>query len=101
MPSQTPSEDGETTSAAETLKNLFKKNKTKILFVGGAVLAVVTGVVISLVEGQDVAEDAEPPVADVQKRQSPARHPVVGHQRTLQDGRTVDVSGYDRGVFTA
>jgi putative NADH-flavin reductase len=81
MSSQTPSEDGETTSAAETVKNLIKKNKTKILVVGGAVLAVVTGVVISLAEGQDVTEEAEdfedserfpePPVAEAQKRHPP------------------------------
>lgn len=38
---------------------LFKKNKTKILVVGGAGLAVVAGVVISLAEGQDVTEEAE------------------------------------------
>ncbi|MGW4995142.1 hypothetical protein ACWEQ3_47495 [Streptomyces mirabilis] len=36
MPNQTPSEDGETTSVAETVKNFFKKNK-KIIIGGGAV----------------------------------------------------------------
>lgn len=105
MPSQNPSEGGESTSAAETVKNLFKKNKTKILVVGGAVLVVVAGVVSSLAEGQDSEgakgakdfEKSEPPAAEVQKRQSPAGHPVAGHQRTLPDGRIVEVSGMTGG----
>ncbi|WP_406212797.1 hypothetical protein [Streptomyces decoyicus] len=56
MPHQTTSEDGETTSVAET-ENLFIKNKK--IIIGGTALVVATGVFISLAKGQDVAADAE------------------------------------------
>ncbi|MGD6752959.1 hypothetical protein [Streptomyces sp. BH105] len=59
MPSKTPSEGSEPTSAAKkTMKDLFKKNKTKILIVGGTVIAGVTGMVICLGKGYDITEEA-------------------------------------------
>lgn len=107
---QPPSEDGEATSTTEALKNFFKKNKREIV-VGGAALVAVIGVVMKLAEGQGVTKEAkaleshgqlpEPLVAEFPKRQSPARHAVTTHKRTLSDGRVVDVSGYERGVLAA
>ncbi|MCM3812023.1 hypothetical protein ND808_40415 [Streptomyces sp. DR7-3] len=102
MPNHTTSEDGETTSVAETVKNLFKRNK-KIIIGGGTALVVATGVFISLAKGQDVTEDAESspdPVAEDQKRQSPCEHEVSAYERMTKYWIQA-VRSYSRGGSTA
>ncbi|MFD4973743.1 hypothetical protein [Streptomyces sp. NPDC058424] len=102
MPNQTTSEDGESTSVADTVKNLFKKNK-KIIIGGSAALVVAASVFISLAKEQDVTEDFVPfpaPVAGDQKRQSPSLHTVREHQRRTKDG-TITIPPYVRGGSTA
>lgn len=90
MPDQPTSENGEPTSVAETVKNLFKKNKEKVLIGGGVVLVVVASVFIGLAKERGVieeSEDNEPfldAVAVDQKRQSPREHTVGEYQRTRQ-----------------
>jgi hypothetical protein len=102
VPDQTT--DDETTSVAERLKNLLKKNKE--IIIGGTALVVVTGVLISRSKGQDLTEDTEgfgsfsDPVAEDQKRQSPSRHVVTSHQRRTKNG-VITVRPYERGGSTA
>ncbi|MFI1035926.1 hypothetical protein [Streptomyces sp. NPDC020951] len=105
MNDSTP-EDGEPTSFVERTKNLCGKHKGKILAagtaLGGVALAVVFVVARQAME-QNATEDSEDTgsVADSaavdERRKTPVKHPVVGHTRTLADGRVVPVAGYERG----
>ncbi|MER6574524.1 hypothetical protein [Nonomuraea sp. NPDC001023] len=52
MPNQTISQDDETTSVTERLKNLFKKNRKIVIIIGGTALVVATGVLISRTGGR-------------------------------------------------
>ncbi|MFE2140358.1 hypothetical protein ACFXA3_01110 [Streptomyces sp. NPDC059456] len=102
MNDSTP-EDGEPTSFVEKTKNLYGKHKGKFLAagtaLGGMALAVVVVVARKAME-QNAAEDtgsvADPAAVD-ERRKTPVKHPVVGHTRTLADGRIVPVAGYERG----
>ncbi|MFF3858118.1 hypothetical protein [Streptomyces sp. NPDC002209] len=105
MNDSTP-EDGEPTTFVEKTKNLYGKHKGKVLAagiaLGGMALAVVVVVARKAME-QNATEDAEDtgsvadPAAVDEPRKSPVKHPVVGHTRTLADGRVVPVAGYERG----
>ncbi|WP_327735414.1 hypothetical protein OG749_17875 [Streptomyces nojiriensis] len=105
MPNQTTSGDSESTSVADTLKNLFKRNKKNIIG-GSAALVVAAGVFISLAKEQDLTEGTEDfvpfpdPVSKDQKRQSPSLHTVREHQRRTKDG-TITIPPYVRGGSTA
>ncbi|MFJ2439552.1 hypothetical protein ACIOWG_03615 [Streptomyces sp. NPDC087658] len=105
MNDSTP-EDGEPTSLVEKTKNLYGKHKGKILAagtaLGGVALAVIVVIARQAME-QNATEDAEdtgsvadPAVVD-ERRKTPVKHPVVGHTRTLADGRVVPVAAYERG----
>ncbi|MFI8182461.1 hypothetical protein ACIF70_18365 [Actinacidiphila glaucinigra] len=97
MPSQTTSEDDETTSVAERLKNLFKRHKK--IIIGGTVIAVAAGALIIRAKGQGVTEDSESspdPAVEDQKRQSPCEHPVSGYERMTKYGPQT-VGDYVRG----
>ncbi|MER5358119.1 hypothetical protein [Streptomyces sp. NPDC002785] len=108
MNDSTP-EGGEPTSFVEKTKNLCGKHKGKILAagtaLGGVALAVVIVVARQAME-QNATEDTEDtedtgsvadPAAEDERRKTPVKHPVVGHTRTLADGRVVPVAGYERG----
>ncbi|MEU6216964.1 hypothetical protein ABZ845_05495 [Streptomyces sp. NPDC047022] len=103
MPNHPSSEDGEPASAAETVKNLLRKNKEKVIIGGSVVLVVVASVFIGLAKERDVIEDNEPfldPVAVDQKRQSPREHTGREYQRRARDG-IISVGPYVRGVSAA
>lgn len=95
IPNQTPCEDGEPTSIAEIVKNLFKKNKEKILFIGGAAVAVAAGLAIHLAEGQYAHEDIETdtplptpaPTPEGQERRAPLQHQVKAALVNIGDRR--------------
>ncbi|WP_255954598.1 hypothetical protein [Streptomyces odontomachi] len=102
MNNSTP-EDGEPSSFVEKAKNLCGRHKGKILaastVLGGVALTVVTVVTRQAME-QNATEDTGPiadPAAVNERRKAPVKHPVVGHTRTLADGRVIPVAGYDRG----
>ncbi|MEU1464995.1 hypothetical protein ABZ467_30710 [Streptomyces sp. NPDC005727] len=103
---QTPSEDVEPTSVAETVKSPFKKHRRNIIG-GGTVLAVVAGsVFMSLAKGQDDTEDTDgsdsspDPVTEDRKRQTPCEHQVSGYERMTKYGPQA-VRPYSRGGSTA
>ncbi|MCX4546996.1 hypothetical protein [Streptomyces sp. NBC_01565] len=105
MNDSTP-EDGEPTSFVEKTKNLYGKHRGKILAagtaLGGMALAVVVVAARKAME-QNAIEDVEDtgsvpdPAAADERRRTRVRHLVVGHTRTLADGRVVPVAGYERG----
>ncbi|RLL69094.1 hypothetical protein [Streptomyces sp. Z26] len=105
-PSDPTSEDGEPVSFTKAAKNLIKKHKPTILTVGALGLAAVFVAVRHTME-QSTARDAEDfgsvagPGAVHEPHQPSVRHSVVGHKRTLADGRVISVSGYERGVAAA
>ncbi|WP_123954028.1 hypothetical protein [Streptomyces nigra] len=108
MNDSTPEND-EPTSFVEKTKYLYGKHKGKILAAGTALggMALAVAVVVSKTameqnasdDGED-AEDsgsvAESASAD-ERRNGPVRHSVVGHKRTLADGRIISVAPYERG----
>lgn len=90
-PSETTPKDGDTTSFAETAKNLFRKHKPKIIAVGAVGVAVV-GVVASLTEGREAKDSkgSEPgpdPVVRRQPRSPIVLHEVAEHLMKLAAGR--------------
>ncbi|WP_405440585.1 hypothetical protein OG373_25610 [Streptomyces avidinii] len=100
------SEDGEPTSLVEKTKNLYGKHRGKVIAAGtalGGIALAVLVVVARQAKEQSTTEDAEDTesVADLaaedERRKSPVKHPVVGHTRTLADGRVVPIAGYERG----
>ncbi|MET9085321.1 hypothetical protein ABZX77_26140 [Streptomyces sp. NPDC004237] len=105
MNGHTP-EDGEPTSFVGKTKALAKKHKGKIITVVGVAAVAAVGVLASLRDEQDAADEwdvedfSEPPapVVEREKRATPILHQVSPYQRTLRDGRVIDVSGYERGV---
>lgn len=102
-------EDGEPTSFVEKTKNLYGKHKGKILAVGTALggMALAVAVVVSRTAiEQNASEDAEDAedtgsvaesAAAAERRNGPVKHSVVGHTRTLADGRIISVAPYERG----
>ncbi|MEW2254982.1 hypothetical protein [Streptomyces sp. NPDC047869] len=105
-PDQNPSEDGEPTSVAETVKKLFKKHKKNIIGGGVALVVVAGGVFMSLAKGQDDTEDTDgsdsspDPVTEDRKRQPPCEHQVSGCERMTKYGPQA-VRPYSRGGSTA
>ncbi|MGY1395854.1 hypothetical protein ACW69H_00415 [Streptomyces sp. SS10] len=108
MNDSTPQND-EPTSFVEKTKYLYGKHKGKIFAAGTALggMALAVAVVVSRTameqnpsEDAEDAEDsesvAESAAAD-ERRNGPVRHSVVGHKRTLADGRIISVAPYERG----
>ncbi|MDX3318323.1 hypothetical protein PV415_15480 [Streptomyces sp. ME03-5684b] len=108
MNDSTPEND-EPTSFVEKTKYLYGKHKGKILAAGTALggMALAVAVVVSKTameqNASDDSEDAEDSgsvaesAAADERRNGPVRHPVVGHKRTLADGRIISVAPYERG----
>ncbi|MEV5086127.1 hypothetical protein AB0K74_48240 [Streptomyces sp. NPDC056159] len=47
-------------------------------------------------DAEDTGSVADPAAVD-ERRKTPVEHSVVGHTRTLADGRVVPVAGHERG----